>query len=100
MSDVLITLRNPDGGERQVRCRTNQSILEAAEDAGFALPYSCRSAACGTCAGRVLGGSVALDEQFVLGEGDLSAGFTLLCSAHPREACTILTHQSDQIEGG
>lgn len=95
-----IRFQNPaEGIDVEVPCRDDQPILEAAEAKGLGLPYSCRSAACGTCAGQVLSGEVHLEEQFVLGEEDLTRGLTCLCSAHPRSDCVILTHQRHTIEG-
>jgi len=101
MSRVFtIRLHNPEHGlDVEVPCRDDQPILEAAESKGLGLPYSCRSAACGTCAGKVLSGEVYLEEQFVLGEEDVARGFTCLCSAVPRSDCVILTHQRENIEG-
>lgn len=87
------------GIDKEVPCRDDQPILEAAELQGLALPYSCRSAACATCVGKVVEGSVELEEQFILGEADLEAGFTCLCSATPTADCVILTHQQDNVEG-
>jgi ferredoxin len=95
-----IHLQSPDKSiDMVVPCRHDQPILEAAEAQGLALPYSCRSAACATCAGRVLKGSVALDEQFILGDTDLEGGFTLLCNALPTSDCQVLTHQQQNVEG-
>jgi ferredoxin len=100
MATFHIHLKSPDGAINQVvPCRGDQSILEAAEQQGLALPYSCRSAACATCAGRVVRGEVALEEQFILGDADLEQGFTLLCSAVPRGDCEVLTHQQQNVEG-
>ena len=101
MSRVFtIRLHNPEQGlDVEVPCRDDQPILEAAESKGLGLPYSCRSAACGTCAGKVLSGEVHLEEQFVLGDEDNARGFTCLCSAFPRSDCLILTHQRENIEG-
>jgi ferredoxin len=100
MSVYQIHLKSPDGTlDTVVPCRDDQPILEAAEARGIALPYSCRSAACGTCAGKVLSGTVVLEEQYILGDGDLANGFTCLCSATPASDCTILTHQRQNIEG-
>ena len=99
MPGYLIRLRLPDGPEFQIPCRDDQPILEAAEARGLALPYSCRSAACATCAGRLLEGAVHLDEQYILGDADLEAGYTLLCSAVPRSDCIILSHQQKNVEG-
>lgn len=94
-----IRLVNPARGlDVTVPCRDDQPILEAAEAAGVDLPYSCRSAACATCAGRVLEGSVALDEQFILSDGDRERGYTCLCSARPTSDCRILTHQQSAVE--
>lgn len=100
MASYRIRLVNPDIGlDVEVPCRDDQPILDAAESAGIALPYSCRSAACGTCVGRVESGAVRLDEQFILGEGDLARGLTCLCSATPTADCVIRTHQRDAVDG-
>ncbi len=100
MSQYKIHLRSPDGRiDLVVPCRADQPILEAAEAQGLALPYSCRSAACATCAGRVVAGTTSLDEQFILGDADLERGYTLLCSAVPTSDCEVLTHQQASVEG-
>lgn len=99
MPTYNIRLHNPEKGlDVTIPCRDDQPILEAAELRGLALPYSCRSAACSTCAGKVQAGEVQLDEQFILSDGDVDNGYTLLCSAHPRSDCTVLTHQQDELE--
>ncbi len=99
MPTYQIRLHNPARGlDVTIPCQDDQPILEAAEARGLALPYSCRSAACSTCAGRVLSGVVKLDEQFILSEGDVENGYTLLCCATPTGDCTILTHQESEVE--
>lgn len=94
-----VHLVNPARGlDIRVPCRGDQPILEAAEAAGIDLPYSCRSAACATCAGKLLEGTVRLDEQFILSERDLEQGYTCLCSAVPTSDCRVLTHQQSAVE--
>lgn len=99
MATFTIRLHNAAQGlDVTFACRDDQPILEAAEGRGHALPYSCRSAACGTCAAKIESGTVQLDEQFILSDGDVEAGYTLLCSAIPTSDGVFLTHQRDEIE--
>jgi CDP-4-dehydro-6-deoxyglucose reductase len=68
----------------------NETILQAALDAGVNLPYGCRDGACGACKGRVLQGEVEYSgHPAALSEQEKEAGYALFCSAVPQTDLVI-----------
>jgi ferredoxin-NADP reductase len=59
-----------------------QSILEAAEEAGIEIPFECRSGICGQCKTQLIAGRVTMDVQDALTAADRARGLILACQAH------------------
>jgi CDP-4-dehydro-6-deoxyglucose reductase, E3 len=77
-----VTLK-PSGHQYDVQEGNN--VLQAGLDAGFMLPYSCRSGVCRTCRGTILEGKVdyGMVHANYLSDSDKAKGYALLCQAKP-----------------
>ncbi|KYH23841.1 ferredoxin [Halalkalicoccus paucihalophilus] len=72
----------------------NESILEAAEEAGLDLPYQCRMGVCGVCSGMCEDGEADQMEGMFLAESEKDEGYVLTCIAKPRSDMRIRTNES------
>ncbi len=86
-----------DAVEHSFPCRSDQTVLAAAEAAGVMLPSSCCSGVCTTCAARLKTGSVEQSDAMGVREDLRADGFTLLCVALPCSDLRLLAGQEDAL---
>jgi NAD(P)H-flavin reductase/ferredoxin len=71
-------------------CDANTTILEAARQAGYEMPYSCQRGACASCRGLVKSGEIVTPYP-----GDL---YVLFCQARPKSDLEIVPREIRRID--
>jgi ferredoxin len=74
-----------------------QTILQAALDAGLELPNSCNAGVCTTCAAQILAGTVDQSDGMGISPELQAEGYALLCVAYPRSDLKIETKKEEVV---
>lgn len=81
-----------------IEVANNENLLEAGEDEGWDLPYSCRQGQCVSCGAHIPDGPasdfVEHDNQEMLDDNELEEGYILTCVAYPRASFTLETGET------
>tara|TARA_B100001113_G_scaffold202024_1_gene165533 strand:- start:252 stop:536 length:285 start_codon:yes stop_codon:yes gene_type:complete len=82
MGSVKITFK-VDGVETIVDSEKNKTILDAAIKNDVDAPYSCKGGACATCIAKLKGGTVELEQNYILTDSEIEDGLIITCQAFP-----------------
>ena len=74
--------------------RDTKTILDAGNEEGADLPYSCKAGVCSTCRAKVVEGEVEMDQNFALEDYEIEAGYVLSCQCYPITDCVTLDYDA------
>ena len=90
MTSFKVELQTPQGS-KCFACPDDEYILDAAEQAGIDMSYSCRAGACSSCVGQVLSGTIDQSDQSFLDDDQMQEGYSLLCVSYATSDVVVRT---------
>lgn len=72
--------------------RRGMNIVDAAQQQGIDLPYSCKGGVCATCRTHVRSGNVDMASNYGLEPWEVDAGFILACQSTPNSDEVVLNY--------
>lgn len=97
MTDTYSVEIQLPGETKQFTASADQTVLDAAKEAGVELPSSCCAGVCTTCAAKIISGSVEQPDAMGLSPEIMEQGFALLCVAFPRSDLKIEPEQEETV---
>ena len=85
------------GKSQTIQVPEEQTILEAATEAGIDLPFSCTAGVCTTCAAQLTEGEVQQDDGMGLSPELQAEGYALLCVAYPRSNIKLESNKEEMV---
>jgi ferredoxin len=85
------------GNTHKIQVSEEQTILQAAYDAGIDLPSSCHAGVCTTCAAQILQGEVDRGDAMGISPELQKEGYVLLCVARPLSDLTIESGKEEMV---
>ena len=89
-------MRAPDG-VKSFQCPDDEYILDAAEQAGIDMTYSCRAGACSSCVAKLIGGTLDQTDQSFLDDEQINSGYSLLCVSYATSDLVLKTNCEDEL---
>ena len=96
MTSFRVELHTP-GGVRSFECPDDEHILDAAEQAGIDMVYSCRAGACSSCVAKLIGGTLDQSDQSFLDDEQMELGYSLLCVSYATSDLVLRTDCEDEL---
>jgi benzoate/toluate 1,2-dioxygenase reductase component len=86
-----VALAFEDGVTRFVKCREDQTVMDAAYRSKINIPVDCSDGACGTCKSYLESGQVEMDDyvEDALAPDEEAAGYVLTCSMNPKSDLVV-----------
>lgn len=81
-----------DGEETEITVRKDESILDAALDAGLDAPYACTGGSCCTCRAKLISGHAIMEVNYALTDQEVEDGYILTCQSHPTTKTVVVDY--------
>ena len=79
---VFVTI-DDDEFEYEYTIAAADSLLDAGNESGLDLPFSCKGGVCCTCKAKIMEGEAKMIKNYALSEEEVEEGYILTCQSHP-----------------